>query len=163
MDGLEHYVDELVEMVWGQTLGIELTAADAETPGHEHTVEGHIHISGAWSGTLILQCAVGLARQAARRMFDRSEDELALEELQDAVGELTNIVGGNLKSVLSQDGCYLSLPVVVEGNDYTVRVQGARMMTRSRFTADGQALVVTLMEATARDAREAAGAGVRLH
>jgi chemotaxis protein CheX len=46
-------------------------------------------------------------------MFAMSEDELTEAEIRDAVGEIVNMVGGNLKGIVEGDSS-LSLPCVGE-------------------------------------------------
>lgn len=54
-------------------------------------------------------------------MFDRHDGNLTRDDICDTLGELTNILGGTVKAVISADGCSRSLPVVIEGTDYNVR------------------------------------------
>lgn len=145
---LSESLDELSRMVWAETLGLTLDAAgtiDGVSPSR--TVEAHVHISGEWRGTLVLQCGYRLGARAASRMFQSDEAAATVEDVQDAIGELTNMIGGNVKALLSSDGCFLSLPVVVEGHDYRVHVPRSRTIAREAFTCDGDPLVVTLLAA----------------
>jgi len=45
---------------------------------------------------------------------------------EDAIGEIANMVAGNFKSKISTlgDGCVLSVPTIVSGEDYEVRQVG---------------------------------------
>lgn len=148
MEGLERSVAELAESVWEQTIGVALVPVPAGEPVAEgRTIEGHVHVSGQWRGTLVLQCSFAAAEAATRQMFSLGESVPTLGDVQDAIGELTNMVGGNVKALMSEDGCFLSLPVVVEGRDFSVHVSGARVMTRHAFTSEGASVVVTLLEA----------------
>ena len=52
--------------------------------------------------------------------------------VRDVLGELANMIGGNLKSVLSR-GIQLSMPSVVDGSDYCLRVCGAEVRERLGF------------------------------
>lgn len=146
MQEMDRYVSELSSAVWEQTLGLPLDAADVAPQSHGRTVEGHVHISGQWTGTLVFQCSIGAAREAAHVMFGPGDEHDSSQDVQDAVGELTNMIGGNLKALLSDDGCFLSLPMVIEGSDYTVRMSGARVVTRQVFRAGTEPVVVTLLE-----------------
>lgn len=75
-----------------------------------------VDISGEWNGTACLSCSMAAARRAASVMFGMDEDELSQEEVNDAVGELINVVGGNIKGLLPNPST-LSLPVVHDGTD----------------------------------------------
>ncbi|HVD28484.1 MAG TPA: chemotaxis protein CheX [Mycobacteriales bacterium] len=55
-----------------------------------------------------------LARTAASAMFDRPAEALTDDEVADALGELTNMIGGNLKSLLPGPS-RLSMPAVTVG------------------------------------------------
>lgn len=92
---LLHYGDTLE---WGTGEGFEGDIARAL-----------IHITGDWSGIVTLEMALEAARTAAHVMLET--DQVAPEEVADAVGELVNIIGGNLKSLLPSPS-RLSLPTV---------------------------------------------------
>jgi len=63
--------------------------------------------------------------------------------MQDATGELSNMVGGNVKALLPQPS-RLSLPSVVEGKDYNLRIPGALCISRMVFESQGSPFVVTM-------------------
>lgn len=75
-----------------------------------------VHIAGEWSGAVTLEMSVATAEVAARVLLD--VEDVEPWEVADAVGELVNIVGGNLKSLLPTPS-KLSLPRVsqVAGSD----------------------------------------------
>lgn len=146
MDDMDRYVSDLSTAVWEQTLGLPLLPIEEPPAQSGGTVEGHVHISGVWTGTLVFQCSEAVARRAAHLMFGPNEDHGTRQDVQDAVGELANMIGGNLKSLMSPDGCYLSLPTVIEGRDYTVRMSGTRVVARQVFESDREPIVVTLLE-----------------
>jgi len=77
----------------------------------ESILAGCVHISGEWEGAVTLDCPSELAKKVASIMFSLTEDELSSDLIQDALGELTNMTRGNLKSLLPEP-CYLSLPAV---------------------------------------------------
>ena len=74
---------------------------------------------------MLLQVPEAVARRAAAVMFELDASAASLEDMQDAVGELTNMTGGNVKALL-EGQCALSLPAVVEGRDYSIPCPGAR-------------------------------------
>lgn len=71
-------------------------------------------ISGEWNGTICVSCSRVAARHAASAMFGMEDEELTAGEIDDAVGELVNVVGGNIKSLVPGPSV-LGLPTVVEG------------------------------------------------
>ena len=96
-------------------------------------------------GAVAVHCAVDLARQVAALMFNMSPENTSIEEVQDALGELVNMTGGNLKALLAEP-CYLSLPAVVEGHNYTLRIPGSALVSQVAFECQGHPFLVTLLE-----------------
>ncbi|HET6563351.1 MAG TPA: chemotaxis protein CheX [Marmoricola sp.] len=68
-----------------------------------------VEIRGEWHGTVTLEMSSAAARTAARTML--TCDELDHEDVLDALGELVNMIGGNVKSLLPS-GSTLGLPMV---------------------------------------------------
>ena len=78
-----------------------------------------VHISGEWDGTVCLSCSLLAGRHATSAMFGLSDDEVTEADINDAVGELVNVVGGNIKSLVPAPSV-LSLPVVTVGSACTI-------------------------------------------
>lgn len=74
-------------------------------------VTAHIEISGKWQGVISVAMEQELASNLADKMFSCKKGEGSKEEIEDAILEITNVIGGNLKSLLPQPS-QLSLPVV---------------------------------------------------
>ncbi|MGV3517054.1 chemotaxis protein CheX [Luteitalea sp.] len=150
MQYLEQEIISLTQYIWGATLNLEAIPHDEPVPPVPggRTLDGVINITGAWAGALVLQVPEHVARRAASVMFEIEEGSATLEDMQDAVGELTNMTGGNVKALL-EGHCALSLPAVVEGRDYSIRVPGSQAITRVTFDIDGEPFVVSLL--TRRD------------
>jgi chemotaxis protein CheX len=68
-----------------------------------------VSIRGEWDGAVTLEMSPTAARTAARRML--TLDEVEDEDVLDALGELVNMIGGNIKSLLPS-GSALGLPMV---------------------------------------------------
>jgi len=106
-------LNEITEKVWSMVLGFRLEPMpfDVKRAESEPLVLGQVVISGAWRGAVTLGCSAGLARLAAAAMFGKLATEADQTEIRDALGELTNMVGGNFKTLLEGD-CRLSMPDV---------------------------------------------------
>lgn len=143
---MERFVVDLSSSVWEQAVGVPLVALEQAPPAGPRTFQGHVHIMGAWTGTVVLQCSEPAARRAAHAFFGDSTPDDEMRDMEDAICELTNMIGGNLKAVVSEEGCTLSIPTVVAGADYSVRVPLTRTVVRQPFAADDQMVVVTLLE-----------------
>jgi chemotaxis protein CheX len=66
------------------------------------------------------------------------------DDVRDVLGELANMVGGNMKSGMST-GVRLSMPSVMKGKDYDVRVCGSEVQERIAFQCDDGNFWVTVL------------------
>ncbi len=76
-------------------------------------------------------------------MFQMSAEELDDELVRDAIGELANIAGGNVKGMIPL-ACDLGLPIVATGLGFTVSVPGTRVLCEAAFEYEGQPFSVVL-------------------
>ena len=137
---------QLAATIWEATLGVSIEPAGSEcVPGRVRSTAACIQITGAWNGAILLDCPIQIAQRAASIMFNAKIEALQVTDLQDAVAELVNMIGGNVKALLPET-CYLSLPAVVEGGDYSTRVPGSRTLTRVCFGSDGSAASISILE-----------------
>ena len=77
-------------------------------------------------------------------MFHLEEQSAGPEDLQDALGELTNMTGGNIKSLLPEP-CRLSLPTVAVTNQ-SFRIPGSDLVTQVAFKCNGHIFQVSLLK-----------------
>ncbi len=127
-------IAEITRDVWSSFLSLDLEIApgDPRAALGGSTCTGCVHISGEWNGTVFLQCTAAHAQAAAEAMFMADPGTLGPDEIGDALGELTNMVGGNIKSLLPEPS-RLSIPSVANGENYTVRVPGAVLVEAVRL------------------------------
>ena len=140
-------IQEITQMIWEALFEQPLElAADAELTGGS-TVTSFVHIDGAWCGVVLLQCPMGLAVELTAAMFDSDGGGAAVDEgdVRDALGEIANMVAGNIKALLPEP-CHISLPAVALGTDDTVSVPGTTPVTAVPFSAGGHPFIVTLLE-----------------
>ncbi len=125
-------VHAIASEVWESLLGMPLLphplGADAPALQGE-SMTGCVHVSGEWNGSVFLQCGVDVAATLAEAMFAAEPGTLSDDEVSDALGELTNMVGGNVKSLLPAPS-RLSVPSIAVGQSCSVRVPGAVLLDR---------------------------------
>ena len=78
-------------------------------------------------------------------MFATESHHEPLDRVRDAVGELANMIGGNVKALLPGPS-RLSLPALIENADYQGIAQESRMQSRQAFSCEGEPFLVTLFE-----------------
>ena len=140
----------LVAEIWSSILGLELVVVvDGATTGAManggRSLTGVVHISGDIHGTVSLECPRMLAARAASVMFGVDERALGDVEIEDAMGELTNVTAGGVKALVPGT-TQLSLPLVVEGRDHDFSGPGTGPVRSVRFTCDGQPVVVRILQ-----------------
>ncbi len=152
---VESDVQMLVEAIWSTVLSLQARRArsgrDLRLDDAGPVITGCAQITGAWEGAVLLECSVALAHRAAAAVFRTDPAELSVADLEGAIGELTNMHGGNLKGLLP-DSCFLSLPAVVHGRDHRLRVPGAAEVCRQVYECDGERFVVSILGRTAHGA-----------
>ncbi|MDQ2650676.1 MAG: chemotaxis protein CheX [Actinomycetota bacterium] len=134
----------LGDAIWTSILGTPALPSCDPAPTGLRSVTACVHISGSWDGTVSVSLPWGLAEEVAATMFGLPAAELTTAEVLDAVGELANIAGGNVKGMV--DGASdLSLPVVSEGTG-NVSVPGSRVSAKAELSHAGTTFVMQIHE-----------------
>ena len=144
MTALESDVREITSMVWSSLFDFRLERAGTTSTEKAPAVTGFLSIDGAWNGAVMLRCAMPLATTLTEAMFQGPEDP-TFADISDAVGELTNMIAGNVKALLPSP-CNLSLPAVALGSDYALSVLGTTVLAQVSFVCEGQPLMVTVLQ-----------------
>jgi chemotaxis protein CheX len=108
---------EIADQVWKAYLDPEgvRPLIQVETPLSGTEVSASVSLTGAWDGHVLVSCSNAAAREAAAAFLGMESEEVTEEDLTDVMGELANIVGGNVKSMLPPNTA-VSLPHVVTGS-----------------------------------------------
>ncbi len=147
MQFLEDELRQVTEMVWDSVLGVTLLRQEGIPDPPARLLAGCVHVTGAWEGAVLIECSARTASHAAGVMFGAPSDTLAEADVLDALGELANMTGGNVKALLPGPST-LSLPTVVAGTEYTTRIPGSTLLSAVAFDWEGDPLVVRLMRRT---------------
>jgi CheY-specific phosphatase CheX len=147
MTTLQGDIIEIARSILESMFDLPLDEAATPTLDLRSTVTGCVHIDGAWNGAVILQCPMVLATRLTVEMFQGPSSPEA-EEVRDAIGELTNMLAGNVKGLLPEP-CRISLPAVALGSDYRFSVVGTVTVASVPFSCAGHPLVVTLLQRVA--------------
>jgi chemotaxis protein CheX len=99
----DELVGAVVEQVWESLLGAVARPWAGPRPAGATvpTVRAQVRLSGDWNGLVRLTCDPATAETLAAAMLMSGPDEaLPEEDVLDAVGEVVNVVGGNVKGAL---------------------------------------------------------------
>ncbi len=131
-------IETLTRDVWATMVGLDLV--DAIVAGSpEPGISSQIEIQGDSEVVLRIDCSLSLARQVASRLFDMPENEIELDLVMDAMGEMANVLGGNIKG-LWPGAVKLSLPLTWE-TDQAEPTQRSWDVAQAFDASDGQMLV----------------------
>lgn len=111
--------------------------------GHRY-VTAAVSITGEWEGTVAVACCDELSRLITGAFFGVEPAEADPSEINDAIGEVANMIGGNVKALMPAPS-QLSLPTVTTGIDYVVTFPGTREETREAFAVEGGFLIVSIL------------------
>ena len=121
----EETVRSIVQEAWSALIGEDELLVPLPGGLPENAVSSWVHITGPWNGIVVLTCGRSTAEQLSRELLkEHAPPVIEDEDIEDALGELANVVGGNVKAVLPGPSA-LGLPEVgsapVAGSD-TCRV-----------------------------------------
>lgn len=143
MPPLEEQIAEITRMVFDTVLGLEAVPADGAAPAADDAgmLAGAVQISGAFEGTVTVSCTTALASHAAAILFDVPDGAATESDTRDALSELVNITGGNLKPLVPGPS-KLSLPQIASGSG----TGDGKLLGRVRFDCMGQPVEVVLRQ-----------------
>jgi chemotaxis protein CheX len=132
--------------VWSSFTGTAIGSATEEvTLDAGDVTVGRVGVMGPWRGCVLLACPTQLARTAASAMFDLPAEQLTDDEVADALGELTNMIAGNIKSLLPGPS-RLSMPAVRVNASSTVRMPHAVLVNTVSLACEGLPLTVSIWQ-----------------
>ncbi len=138
--------DQIIQIafdVW-ISLGDDIAISKAKTY-EGNTISGSIHISGSWNGAVVLRSTYTLAQKTTASMFGIEIEDISEEEVSDAMGELVNMVGGNIKSILPEPTA-LSLPTVSQGIKSKLYIPDTELLTCVDFDSSGDYFSIFLLK-----------------
>ena len=144
---IKAFVGNSIKEVFAKMFSMKVTIFD----GEQHEVDGGNRIVGSVSfagdvmGNVNIHVTDVFARLMTAAMLDMQMTEIeGEEEVHDVIGELCNMIGGDLKSRLCDFGlpCKLSIPSIACGNSFTVRSKGWANKERLSFRHEGHTALV---------------------
>jgi chemotaxis protein CheX len=131
---LVELVRQSTRAVFGTMLGIDLDDGEARTavsaPEPVDGVVAIIGLAGRWVGSGTFSCSAEAAKKISGQMLMQEFTAVDADVL-DAVGEVTNMILGNVKTSLEEEygAMGLSIPTVIYGRNFTTRSVGRNEWT----------------------------------
>lgn len=105
-------LESLTRDIWTTMIGLDLVDA-VMVGGPEPGISSQIEIQGDTGVALRIDCSMELARTIASRLFDMPPEEIETDLVLDAMSEMANVLGGNIKGMWP-GAIKLSLPMAWE-------------------------------------------------
>ncbi|MGA9669903.1 MAG: chemotaxis protein CheX [Terracidiphilus sp.] len=137
-------VTHIVQSIFTTMLDIEVSTVAAPSLPTGDRLTSSVYLEGEWNGAVSLECNHRQACQFAGKLLAMDPPEEVDDDVRDVLGELANMIGGNIKSLMSTD-VRLSLPSVIGGSHYEVRICGSKVRDKVGFSFHGGNFWVTIL------------------
>lgn len=119
---LDAKIIESAKEIFSSMIMMEIEVADEKVGAHqslEDSISGIIGLAGMRKGVLAIHLPNAVAMAITGSFLGMEVTEIG-EDVEDAVGELANMLGGNIKTILSERGrdIELSMPSTITGKHY---------------------------------------------
>lgn len=126
---LKAFVTKTLTDIFDTMLSMNLEPIDEGGAGIDrgNQIVGSVGFAGNVLGNVNIHVKADFARLITAQMLGMETDEIEVEEeIFDVIGELCNMLGGDIKSRLCDIGflCELSIPFVTGGNDLKLESMG---------------------------------------
>ena len=97
----EETVQSIAQEAWLALVGEEEYLLPLAGGDPDEAISSWVEIVGPWTGSVVITTARTTAEELARCLLKQhAPPVLEAEDIEDALGELANVVGGNVKAVL---------------------------------------------------------------
>lgn len=146
---IEAYREQAIELfcdVFRTMLRLEVfPSSEPTSPPPDPIVTSAVYFAGSWKGAALLECNLDLAKLFTERLMAGCKPVSFDDDVRDCIGELANMIGGNIKALLPNH-VELSIPSVVEGRNYSLRLCGNNSFMRIPFACEAGTFVVIIVE-----------------
>ena len=139
-------LERIVKSVFITMLDLAVFSSEITHQPGMSRLTSFVQMTGDWNGAVLLECSPRQACLFAGRILSMEPPDIVDDGVSDAMGELANVIGGNLKCGMSAGVC-LSMPSVLDGRDYDVRMDRSEVRERITFECSEGYFWVTLLEA----------------
>jgi chemotaxis protein CheX len=152
---LTRMIRDAAHSVFDTMLNIPLADRDSylqtTAPGPSEGVLAFVGLAGRWAGSGAFSCSTASAKEISSALL-MQECQAVDSDVLDAIGEVANMILGNVKTSLEEElgPMGLSIPTVVYGRNFTTRSVGNSQWTAVPFECAGETVEVHLCLAPAK-------------
>jgi chemotaxis protein CheX len=146
-EGVRASIAEIAKGVFSTMVMMELTEepplAEPVVSFHD-TVTSMVGLAGTYSGVLAIHCPKPLALKVTSNMLGMDVMEMD-DDVNDAMGEIANMIGGDVKHIFSPKGAdiNLSIPTVIYGSDYVLESMSSAESMVMPFQCEGERFLLS--------------------
>jgi chemotaxis protein CheX len=137
-------IAKIIDSIFSTMMDVHVSVVDSPRAKIGDRVISSVHLEGTWNGAVSMQCSRRQACEFAGKVLCMDTPEEMDNDVRDAVGEIVNMIGGNMKAAMGRD-VRLSLPTVIDGCDYEMRVCGSAVEHTVGFNYSGGDFWVTVL------------------
>ncbi len=137
-------LERIVKSVFITMLDLEVSTSEIAVQPAVNRLTSFVQMTGDWNGAVLLECSPRQACLFAGRILSMDPPGTVDDDVRDALGELANVIGGNMKCGMSA-GIRLSMPTVMEGSDYDLRMCGSHIQQKLTFRCSEGNFWVTIL------------------
>jgi len=126
------------------SMGVTVETLDSCDGIDGQRVVGSVGFAGNVTGSVRIHLSERFARMVTAAMLGMDMEEIDEDEIADVVGEVSNMIGGDLKSKLCDCGlpCELSIPTTTQGSHFSIQTRGWTRLERFGFRHDDHLAIV---------------------
>ena len=146
LDIISSVGDTIIEL-FDTMLSLEVDLSDREPfkNNDDFRVMGAVDFAGGVHGSIQFQVSKTFGRMITAGMLGQDLDEIQdIDSVKDVIGEMTNILGGNLKAAFCDTGleCQISTPSLTVGLDFNIEILNMDRYERFAFKLNDHDIVV---------------------
>lgn len=147
MDIREKIIESTSE-IFSTMIMMDVSVLDQEIASHQvfsESISGVIGLAGVQKGVLAIHLPFKVAMAITGNFLGMEVTEIG-PDVEDAIGELANMLGGNIKTILSEKGrdIELSMPTTISGKEYDFQSTKNADQYIIPFTTDAGNFIVEL-------------------
>jgi flagellar motor switch protein FliN len=146
LDIISSVGDTIIEL-FDTMLSLDVDLSDREPfkNSDDFRVMGAVDFAGGVHGSIQFQVSKTFGRMITAGMLGQDLDEVQdIDSVKDVIGEMTNILGGNLKAAFCDTGlaCQISTPSLTVGLDFNIEILNMDRYERFAFKLNDHDIVV---------------------
>jgi CheY-specific phosphatase CheX len=125
-------------------LGLDVFPSEISRRPTGDRLTSFVQLTGDLNGVVLLECTRRQACRFAGRVLSTDPPDTVDDDVRDVLGELANVIGGNMKCGMST-AASLSMPTVMESSGNDLKIFGSNIRDRLTFQSSEGHFWVTIL------------------